>query len=169
MYYFKYLPLLFISFVACVSQKPNVSTTKAITYPVHTSSAITNERIYFINFGTKKVGNTDSCFVINTIEVDGKLSHSNEEPHDAASGNNYLCKVYDSNEKLIYQEVIINPLQHRVDLYSEDGKIESKELTIQEAEFSIRFQQPLTKASIVTIEKEVAGKSNMIICKSNLK
>jgi hypothetical protein len=162
-----YFLLVLIS-TSCIKPKASVSSTKALSYPPHTSSASTAERIYFINFGAKLVNNTDSCFIINTIEVDGTLNQPANEASHNPSGNNYICKVYDSNEKLIYEEEIVNPLQHRVDLYSEDGKIESKELSLKEAEFSVRFQQTDGKANSVTLTKQ-AGKSSLIILQSNLK
>lgn len=163
-----YIILVFLS-VSCVRPKSNVSAVNTISYPAHTSTATTGDRIYFINFGCKLVNNLDSCFVINTIEVDGKLNtgSTNEPPHDSP-GSNYICKVYDSADKLIYEEELVNPLHHRVDLFSENGKIESKDLTLQEAEFSIRFQQKETKACTVIVTKQ-AGTSSVMILKSNLK
>lgn len=167
MNYFNYLYII-ILLSGCAKQAVKVSHVQTTSYPAHISNATTNERIYFINFGCKKIGDTDSCFVINTLDADGKLNGAvNEHPHDSP-GNNYICKVYDCNDKLIYEEEITNPLQHRVDLFSQDGQIESKELKLQEAEFSIRFQQAADKACAVVVEKQT-GSKNIILCKSNIK
>ena len=166
---FSYLCFLLILIsTSCIKPKASVSSAEVMKYPPHTSSAGTGDKIYFINFGCKLVNNTDSCFVINTIEADGKLNQpANEQVHNP-SGNNYICKVYDSNDKLLYEEELINPLQHRVDVYSEDGKIQSKELSLKDGEFGIRFQQTEAKASTVILTKQ-AGRSSLIILESNLK
>jgi hypothetical protein len=163
-----YFMFVFMTLVSCVGPKSQISHTNSTIYPAHTASATSNESIYFINFGTKKVDNNDSCFVINTIEVDGKLNALNSEHTDEVLRNYYNCKVYDSNDKLVFEEAIVNPLEHRVDLYNENGKIESKELSIKSAEFSIRFQQSKPRASRVVVEK-IIDKSIVEICKSNLK
>lgn len=96
-------------------------------------------KILFLNANcyTTRSGK-DSCVLLNTMLVNGKLKAS--QHHEFNLNDGYVCEFVGRELIPMDRIPLENPLRKRMDVFEESGKIESHEIRLEENNLSVRVQ-----------------------------
>lgn len=84
---------------------------------------------------------------------------------DGNHSSSWLCVQFDRDHKALDQKVIPNPLQPTVEFANDAGELQTKTITVDSIEFSVRMQRVPGAKSVVLV---AAGKENKPFIKVEL-
>lgn len=77
---------------------------------------------------------------------------------DANHSSSWLCIQYDRDHKALDQKVIPNPLQPTVEFVNDASELQTKTITVDSIEFSVRMQRVPGSKSVVLMSADKKNK-----------
>ena len=146
---------LFLLFVSC-------STTKKwefveIEAPPAPEIIFLNYKAYQSPEGSARV------ILLSKIIANGKIKA--ESSLDSNHPSTWICLQYDATNKTLDQMVIQNPLQPTIEFVNDAGELQTKTITVDSIEFSVRMQRVPGAKAVVLV---AAGKESKPFIKVDL-
>lgn len=148
-----FLAMLVFMQTSCIESKKAVASTEA-------KSEV--DQLLFVNLlFLKTPDGKDSCNVINSIVADGTL-RATEIPHARNKENYYTLFFNSCAGKTLYKEEMDNQLDTQMEVYTESGAIELKNVSFKQKEYSIRMQKGKEKICRLIVTKTEKGQTETI-------
>ncbi|GEP52046.1 hypothetical protein FNO01nite_27180 [Flavobacterium noncentrifugens] len=140
--------LLIVAFLSCGPMK-NTGETAVIT-------SVSSNAVVFMSFQIQKdtIGKRNSIALLHTVKTTAKLKNQSEA--DVHSPNFLTAKIY-FGDRLLQTIIVPHPMFVHSEYADESGKLASKDVVLDQAEFFIRFQQ--NGANHIRIFETLIGKN----------
>lgn len=97
-----------------------------------------------------------SVILLSKIIANGRIKPENTM--DANHSSSWLCIQYDRDHKALDQKVIPNPLQPTVEFVNDASELQTKTITVDSIEFSVRMQRVPGSKSVVLMSADKKNK-----------
>ncbi|MEO8760008.1 MAG: hypothetical protein ABI388_02905 [Bacteroidia bacterium] len=141
----------FISFFLCSLTLFSCTHKKSVVNTIQTTVAETPKiAFYTFTITGDTIANTLQAILKNKIIADGKLKE--REQINAKNLPNCLKLVFLNGSTILKEVYIEHPLYKHVDVYGDGGKIESKDIKITNADFTVRIDKIKNLQEIIIYE-----------------
>ena len=144
--------------ITCNTQSSSMGASKSMP-----NKSVQENSIVYVFFEIEKIADQEKVVHIKTQTTKGILKNGSVENKPRIAGN-LLFTLLGKNNEIVEERIIEDPLNPLLEVYAEEGLSKNK-LTLNKAEFSIRFNQ---KGNIlaVKVEKITANsKKNLLTLK----
>lgn len=143
--------------ISCSSSK------ESTVASVEESQAPPSSRIIFLNYHMER----DSLLGYNIELINKTISNGAVKPglhhHTSGKEGDLRCSTLDANQQSISDLLIPDPLTKRIEYLEEGNRLASKQIILDQVEFSVRLQLD-DSASFVAIERiNPSGNTQLII------
>ena len=143
-----YISCLILLFISCTTaKKREIVEVEAPPPP----------EILFLNYKAyQSPDGTTSVILLSKIITNGRIKP--ESTLDANPLSAWYCMQYDKNNRALDQKVIRNPLQPTVEFVNDAGELQTKTITVDSIEFSVRMQRVPGSKSVVLMSADNKNK-----------
>lgn len=140
LYYFLFITASLFLLGACTAHKnTSSSNTPAIDPEDKEEESHTKPQIIFMNFElTKQDDNSIKAELINTIITEGTIKKK-QYGKEMKKGD-VVCKGLNKDKKVIQSISYDNPMLKTVEYVNDEGQLEKKQVSLEQAQLTIRMQ-----------------------------
>lgn len=152
--------LLTISFLASCGSK-SASTSSSISTNSETKTMKTENAIVFLFLTIEKETNGNEVVKLTEKKItEGTIKNASLENHENVPGNIRVAFL-GKDGKEISERFVENPLNPMMEVYTEEG-INKEKMTLQKADFSVRFNQTGDTKSVILEKISSNSKKHLI-------